>query len=86
MQSHPVLRVANDHAYAPFDFFENGQPQGYSIELIRLLLRKLGMQPEFVDASDWSAALAQLRAGRIDVVTSVQYTDSDAQYLWRFQN
>ncbi len=81
VQSHPVLRVANDHTYAPFDFFENGQPQGYSIELIRLLLRKLGMQAEFVDASDWSAALAQLRAGRIDVVTSVQYTDSDAQYL-----
>lgn len=81
VQSHPVLRVANDHTYAPFDFFENGQSQGYSIELIRLLLRKLGMQPEFVDASDWSAALAQLRAGRIDVVTSVQYTDSDAQYL-----
>lgn len=81
VQRHPVVRVANDHTYAPFDFFEHGQPQGYSIELIRLLLHKLGLRPEFVDGSDWNAALGQLRAGQIDVVTSVQYTDSDAQYL-----
>lgn len=81
VQHHPVVRVANDHTYAPFDFFENGQPQGYSIELIRLLLHKLGLRPEFVDGSNWDAVLGQLRAGHVDVVTSVQYTDSDAQYL-----
>ncbi|MBV2131703.1 transporter substrate-binding domain-containing protein [Pseudomonas sp. MAP12] len=81
VSSHPTIRVANDKHYAPFDFYENGKPQGYSVELIELLLTKMGFKVEFVSHDEWNDSIRDIQAGRIDVLTSVQLTETDSQYL-----
>lgn len=81
VSSRPTIRVANDKHYAPFDFYENGKPQGYSVELIELLLTKMGFKVEFVSHDEWNDSIRDIKAGRIDVLTSVQLTETDSEYL-----
>jgi ABC-type amino acid transport substrate-binding protein len=37
ISEHQVLRVANELDWPPFDFAEDGEPKGYSIDLINLI-------------------------------------------------
>jgi ABC-type amino acid transport substrate-binding protein len=37
---HPVLQVGNEMDWPPFDFAEDGEPKGYSIDLINLIGKK----------------------------------------------
>lgn len=45
---HPVIRVSSELDYPPFDFIENGQPTGFSIDYLDLVARRAGIQLEYV--------------------------------------
>lgn len=60
--------VANEKNWPPYDFSYGGIPQGYSIDLIRLLAKKLGMQIEFSNGYDWHELLHLFRSQRIDLM------------------
>ena len=65
------LRIAMEGTYPPFNFKDQktGQLSGYDVDVARLLASKLGLKPEFV-ATEWSAILAGLGAGKYDVIVS----------------
>jgi cystine transport system substrate-binding protein len=65
------LRIAMEGTYPPFNFKDqkSGQLSGYDVDVARLLASKLGVKAEFV-ATEWSAILAGLGAGKYDVIVS----------------
>lgn len=81
LTQHPVIRVANDKNYVLFDFYEKGQPAGYSMDLITKALTDLGVQVEIISNDVWSELVSQLKKGDIDILTSVSRTKSGAEYL-----
>ncbi len=66
-----TLRIAMEGTYPPFNFKDQktGQLSGYDVDVAKLLASKLGLKPEFV-ATEWSAILAGLGAGKYDVIVS----------------
>lgn len=63
-----TLRYGGDRDFQPFEFIdENGQPQGFQIELLAELARVTGLDitPRL---DDWSAIEADFRAGRLDLI------------------
>jgi cystine transport system substrate-binding protein len=66
-----TLRIAMEGTYPPFNFKDQktGQLSGYDADVARLLAAKLGLKAEFV-ATEWSAILAGLGAGKYDVIIS----------------
>ena len=42
LKKHPVIRVSNEPDYAPFDFVENGEPAGFSIDYLDIVARRAG--------------------------------------------
>ena len=66
-----TLRIAMEGTYPPFNFKDQktGQLSGYDADVARLLAAKLGLKAEFV-ATEWSAILAGLGAGKYDVIVS----------------
>ena len=68
---HPVLKVANELDWPPFDFAENGKPLGYSIDLVRLVAEKTGLQVEFVNGLTWAELMDRFKQGDIDVLPAV---------------
>ncbi|MBR9830160.1 MAG: transporter substrate-binding domain-containing protein, partial [Oceanospirillales bacterium] len=71
VKNNPVIRVHNEQTFEPYSFFENGQPLGHSVDFMRLLAQRAGMEIEFISGSSWNDYLEMLRTGEIDVMTNI---------------
>jgi ABC-type amino acid transport substrate-binding protein/nitrogen-specific signal transduction histidine kinase/DNA-binding response OmpR family regulator len=80
IEQHPIIHVANDPAYQPFDFYENEQATGFSIELFERLTEMLGLSPVFV-TKDWNVLLDEFKKGSIDVMTSVHPDTENTPFM-----
>lgn len=80
IDANPVITVANDTGYPPFDFQIDGKPVGYSMDLIRLLTEKLGIRLHYVSGDDWGGLVNAFKKGAIDLLTSVSVTEKDKAY------
>ena len=69
--SAPVFRVSNQRDWPPFDYVEKGHPRGYSIDLMRLLAAKTGLQFQFVNDYSFQAMLQAVNQGGLDIVHSL---------------
>jgi ABC-type amino acid transport substrate-binding protein len=73
VKAHPVIKVANENDWPPFDYTELGKPKGFSIDLIRLLANKSGLQIEFVNGYTWNELLDQFKNKNIDVIPALYH-------------
>ena len=69
LKEHPVIRISNETDWPPFDFVEDGQPAGYSIDYLNLLERRLpGVRFEYINGYKWSELVEMLKNREIDVL------------------
>ncbi len=80
IKAHPVIKVSNEMDWRPFDFNENGVPSGYSIDLMKLLAERTGIQLEFVHGPGWDEFLSALKEKRIDILLSAAKTEDREKY------
>jgi signal transduction histidine kinase len=68
IKKHPVIRVANETDWPPFDYNESGIPKGLVIDHIKLLAKKTGIKLEFIHGYTWSELIDLFQQGKIDVM------------------
>lgn len=79
--SEQTIVVGGDHDYPPHTFLdENGEPQGLDVELIRRIAEHSGLTIK-IRLSEWEQALADLKAGRLDVLLGILYTPNRSTYF-----
>jgi ABC-type amino acid transport substrate-binding protein len=61
IMANPEIRVGNELDWPPFDFAEDGVAKGYSIDLMKLIADKVGMQLKFVNGYSWSELLEMFK-------------------------
>jgi len=83
IKDHPVIRVANEMDWPPYDFNENGEPKGLSIDHIQLLAKSLGLTIEFINGYTWAELLEQFKQRKIDVLP-VFYRNSEREAFTYF--
>lgn len=81
LKRHPVIRVHNESGWAPYNFYENGKPQGFSIDYINLIAKKLNIRIEFVSGPTWNEFLEQIKMREIDVMLNIAQTPEREKYL-----
>ena len=81
LKEHPSIKVHNELDYIPINFYKNGKPQGYSIDYIRLIGKKLGIDIEFITGHTWAEYLRMAEKREIDVIMSVVETKERQNYL-----
>jgi len=67
IKNNPTLIISNENDYPPYDFFENGEAKGYSVDLIKLLANKLGFNIKF-ETDTWANLVDKFCAGKIDIL------------------
>ncbi len=65
----PVLKIATNAEYPPFEYKEKGEFMGVDMELARLVAEKMGMEYELIDM-DFDALIPSLGANKIDMAFS----------------
>lgn len=69
-----AIRVGSNRDFAPYEFANSGgQPDGYTVELIRAVARQVDLQVDII-SGPWEEMRQALEAGRIDALTGVLYS------------
>lgn len=68
LKTHPVIRVAPDPDYPPFETFnERGMHVGLAADYLKLIERRLSIRFEIVRLASWDACLKQAQEHRVDM-------------------
>jgi len=76
IKNNPIIRVSNEDDWQPFDFSKNGKAKGYSVDIIKNLAKKIGVEIEFVNGYTWSELLKLFDDGKIDMLHVVRKNTS----------
>jgi two-component system sensor histidine kinase EvgS len=80
LTEHPVIRVANEMDWPPFDYNELGVPKGFSIDYINLLAKKVGFKVDFVNERTWPELLQLFRQKKIDIMPAIYRNKEREKY------
>jgi diguanylate cyclase (GGDEF)-like protein len=83
----PIIVVGDDIAYPPYSFLdENGDPSGFSIELVGAALEAMGYQAE-IRLAEWSETVDALDSGEIDLIAGMfQSEERREKYYFSVQH
>ncbi|MCW8931502.1 MAG: transporter substrate-binding domain-containing protein [Gammaproteobacteria bacterium] len=82
IKEHPVVRVAPDPDYAPFQYFDiNGQSQGLANDYLSLVSNKLGIHFEMVETDSWNASLEHVKQRNADMVLVAAKTAEREKFM-----
>jgi len=81
LKAHPVIRVSNEDDWSPFDFSLNGEAQGYSVDIVKNLAKKIGVKIDFINGYKWHELLELFEANKIDMMHVVSKTKS-REKMW----
>lgn len=82
LQKHPVIHIAPDPDFAPFEWFsQDGTYQGMAADYVRLIEQRLNIQFRVVHADDWSKIMGLARAREVDVLPAVAKSPQREKYL-----
>jgi len=80
IKANPLVTVANEMDWPPFDYMDQGKPAGYSIDIVRLIKQKTGLQIKFINGLTWQELFDQFRSGKIDIMPAIYLTQQRQQY------
>gem|GEM_PF-6211798 len=81
IKNHPVIKVGNELDYPPFDFAIEGQPQGYTIDLLDLLAKKIGIRIEYINGYTWAELVQLFRERKLDVLPFLVKTPERSKFM-----
>ncbi len=80
LRSHPVVRVGSMRDRAPLGFEKDGVPSGFSLDYMRLLAEKVGIELQFVPGNR-SELQHKIVTKEIDVLPRVVKGEAHSQHL-----
>lgn len=80
-QPRRTIVVGGDFNYPPYSYMdEKGDLQGFDIDLIRAIAEKIDADITF-SFTPWNMAIENLKAGEVDLLMAVLYTEERSQYF-----
>ncbi len=80
IEIHPVIRAHNEQNWVPFNFYRDGMPQGYTIDILNLLAQKLGIKFEYISGPTWDAFMGMLKSKDIDLIGNMVETEERKEF------
>lgn len=63
-----TLLVSNEMDWPPYDYSLQGHPQGYSVDVVRLIAEMTGLSLHFTNGLTWPELVTQFRSGDLDLL------------------
>ncbi len=71
---YPVIKVSNELDYPPYDFAIGNQPLGYSIDLLNMLARRIGISVSYINGYTWKQLQDMFKKGELDLLHTLNKT------------
>jgi two-component system sensor histidine kinase/response regulator len=76
-----IITVQNEGDWAPINFNDRGSPKGFSIDYLRLLGKKAGLDFRFVSGRSWDEYMEMVKKGELDLICNIVKSPEREQYL-----
>ena len=80
LNAHPVIRVHNEWNWPPFNYNEDGEPMGLSIDYMNLLASRIGIKVKYIPG-EWGELLDQAFNKKLDVMLNIVKTPERQKHL-----
>jgi len=80
LKENPILRVQSEVDFPPFNYISKGKPVGVSIDYIKLITDRLGLQLKFIQNKSWVDYLEMLKSDELDIMLNILKTETRSQY------
>ncbi|MCK5111301.1 MAG: transporter substrate-binding domain-containing protein [Arcobacteraceae bacterium] len=81
LSSHPIIKAHNEASWPPFNFKEEGNPKGFSIDYMNLLAKKLNIKVEYISGYSWSEFMNMLQTPALDVIINISKNEQRAKTI-----
>ena len=81
IKKHPKIRVHNEKAWAPFNFYDKGRARGLSIDYIKAITKKVGIEIEFISGPSWNKFINMSKNKEIDVMLNIVQSPARDKFL-----
>ena len=81
VSQNPVLKATNAMDWVPIDFVQSGIATGFSVDYLKLVASKVGLQIDFQNGYSWGELVEMLRNRQIDIAHGLSLTDEREQFL-----
>ena len=75
-----VLKVCTNPDWAPIEFTKDGQPMGISIDVLKIIAKKINLKLEFIKTSSWIESQKFLKERKCDILPSAIKTQARLKY------
>ncbi|MEH6586189.1 MAG: HD domain-containing phosphohydrolase [Halioglobus sp.] len=76
----PPLVISNEANWPPVDYTLLGKPQGYSIDVLRMVAAMTGLEMTFAQGLTWTDLVTQFKEGNIDLLHSARFSEEYAEW------
>ena len=76
-----IVTVHNENDWTPFNFNEDGVPRGFSIDYIRLVAQKAGLDVRFATGPSWDEFIEMMKSGTLDIMLNIMKTAEREEFL-----
>jgi ABC-type amino acid transport substrate-binding protein/nitrogen-specific signal transduction histidine kinase len=76
------LDICTNPNWQPIEFTKNGQPKGISIDIVNLLLNKIGLKPNYIKTSTWKQSQEYLKQKKCDILVAAVKTKQREKYAY----
>ncbi|ADV46324.1 transporter substrate-binding domain-containing protein [Nitratifractor salsuginis] len=81
LKTHPVIKAHNESNWPPFNFNENGQAKGFSIDYMNLIAEKIGVKVKYVSGYTWYEFLQMINSDKLDVIDNIAITKDRKKFV-----
>jgi len=82
LRDHPEpIRVHNEMDWGPYNYNEDGQAKGHSIDYMNLVAQKLGLEVDYISGPNWDEFLDMMRDGSLDLMLNIANTKERRKFL-----
>ncbi|MBF0264930.1 MAG: transporter substrate-binding domain-containing protein [Gammaproteobacteria bacterium] len=74
LNNNPVIKVSNETDFPPYDFSRAKQALGYSVDLLNLLAKKIGIKVDYVNGYSWTELVSLFKQKKLDLMQSINRT------------
>lgn len=81
LQKNPLIRVANEMDWPPFDYMRNGKPAGFVMDYLDLIGETIGIKFDIINGFSWPQLLEMGRQKQIDLFPGIWKTRERESFL-----
>jgi len=78
---HPIIKVQSMNDSSPYNFIKDGKPQGYSLDYVKLVASKVGLDVDIVVGNSWNESIELLKNNQIDIMPNIVKTKTREEYF-----